>query len=170
MRSAAMTSQNQTPEARLAAIGLELPDPVKPPPGIRVAMPWVNVRGDRAFVSGHFALERDGTPAGPFGRVGAEVSLDDGTTLARKTGLAMIASLKRELGELSRIAGWGRALGMIASAPDFHRQPVVMNGFSELIVEVFGEDVGRHSRSAVGMAALPLNCAVEIEAEVLLRL
>lgn len=164
-----MNADDRTPEARLAALGLALPAPVKPPPGIRVAMPWVNIRGTRAFVSGHFALEPDGTPAGPFGRLGAEVSLEDGTALARKTGLAMIASLKRELGELSRIAGWGRALGMIASAPDFHRQPVVMNGFSELIVEVFGEEVGRHARSAVGMAALPLGCAVEIEAEVLLH-
>ena len=158
-----------SPEDRLHALGLVLPQPVKPPPGIRVAMPWVNLRGGRAFVSGHFALEEDGTPAGPFGRLGAEVTLEEGVALARLTGLAMIASLKRELGDLGRIGGWGRALGRIASAPDFHRQPVVMNGFSELIVEVFGAEAGRHARSAVGMAALPLNCAVEIEAEVLLR-
>lgn len=150
---------------RLAAAGLVLPEPLKMPPDVVLPFPWVHVRGSRILVSGHGPQEPDGRLAGPFGKVGAEVAPDAARELARKTALAMLASLQRELGDLDRIAGWVRVFGMVNSAPGFDRQPAVINGFSELILELFGPQVGRHARSAVGMAALPFGMAVEIEAE-----
>ena len=156
-------------EAKLAALGLVLPGPAKVPAGVVLPFPWVSVRGERVFVSGHGPQEADGSLAGPFGQVGAEVSLDDAVVLARKTGLSMLASLKRELGDLDRVAGWARVFGMVNTAPGFNKQPLVINGFSELIQKVFGPEIGRHARSAVGMAGLPFDIAVEIEAEVLLK-
>ena len=156
-------------EARLAELGIELPAELKTPPGVVLPFPWVNVRGDRAFVSGHGPQETDGSLAGPFGQVGAEVSVEEANLLARKVGLSILASLKRELGDLDRIAGWGKILGMVNSAPGFGQQPAVINGFTDLIIEVFGPEVGSHARSAVGMAALPWAIAVEIEGEVLLK-
>jgi enamine deaminase RidA (YjgF/YER057c/UK114 family) len=156
-------------EARLAALGMVLPAPAKVPPGVTLLFPWVNVRGARAFVSGHGGLEPDGSLAGPFGKVGAEVDLAAARGLAGKTALAMLASLSEALGDLDRIEGWARVFGMVNSAPGFHRQPEVINGFSELILDVFGPEAGRHARSAVGVAELPFDIAVEIEAEVLLR-
>lgn len=155
-------------EERIAALGLVLPPDVAPPGGMALPFPWVNVRGDRVFVSGHGPQEPDGTIAGPLGRVGAEVTVAEGRELARKSALSILGSLKRELGDLDRIAGWCRALGMVNSAPGFDRQPLVVNGFSELILELFGAEIGRHARSAVGMAGLPFGFAVEIEAELLI--
>jgi enamine deaminase RidA (YjgF/YER057c/UK114 family) len=89
--------------------------------------------------------------------------------MAKLTALAILGSLQRELGSLDRIAAWVRAFGMVNSAPGFNRQPMVINGFSDLIVTVFGEERGTHARSAVGMAELPLGIPVEIEGEVELR-
>jgi enamine deaminase RidA (YjgF/YER057c/UK114 family) len=156
-------------ESRLAALGLVLPQPMKLPPGMVLPFPWVNVRGDRAFISGHGPQEADGAPAGPFGVVGDGVSLDEARAAARKVGLSMLGSLKRELGSLDRITGWCRVHGMVNCALRFTNTPAVMNGFTELILDVFGPDVGRHARTAVGVAGLPLNFPVEIEAEVMIR-
>lgn len=155
-------------EQRLRELGLELPPQVPLPDGVTLPFPWVNLRGGRAFVSGHGPQQPDGQLAGPFGQVGAEVDVDQARVLARLCGLSMLASLHRALGDLDRVTGWTRVLGMVNSAPGFDRQPLVINGFSELIVEVFGPEVGRHARSAVGMAGLPFSMAVEIEAEVLI--
>jgi enamine deaminase RidA (YjgF/YER057c/UK114 family) len=149
-------------------MGIELPPPVPLPEGLALPFPWVNLRSGRAFVSGHGPQEPDGPVAGPFGQVGAEVDVEQARALARLAGVGMLASLSRALGDLDRITGWARVLGMVNSAPGFDRQPLVINGFSEFILEVFGPDVGRHARSAVGMAGLPFNMAVEIEAEVLI--
>lgn len=154
-------------EARLSELGVELTAGTKAPPGTVLPFPWVNVRGGRALVSGHGPQNPDGTLCGPFGQVGADVTVGEAAVLARKVGIAILGSLKRELGDLDRITGWGKVLGMVNSAPGFGQQPAVINGFSELILDVFGPDVGRHARSAVGMAALPFSMAVEIEAEVL---
>ncbi len=128
----------------------------------------MNVRGDRAFISGHGPQNSDGSPAGPFGAVGDTVSVEEAKASARKVGLAMLGSLKRELGSLDRITGWCRVLGMVNCAPRFANPPAVISGFTELILEVFGPEVGRHSRSAIGVAGLPLNFPVEIGAEVLI--
>lgn len=156
-------------DARLEELGHVLPATLDVAGTVKLPFAMVNIRGDRAFISGHGPQNADGTLAEPRGKVGAEVDIPTGAMLARLTGLSMLASLKRELGDLDRITGWGRVFGMVNSAPGFNLQPAVINGFTELIHDVFGPDVGRHARSAVGMAELPWNIAVEIEAEVLIR-
>lgn len=153
-------------EQRLQALGIVLPAPAQTPKGVVLPFPWVRVVGSRAIISGHAPLNADGSFAQPLGKVGAEVTPEQGYTAARLTGLAILASLKRELGDLDRIANWVRVFGMVNSAPGFKGQPAVMNGFTELIVDVFGPEVGAHARSAVGMAELPFNIPVEIEGEV----
>jgi enamine deaminase RidA (YjgF/YER057c/UK114 family) len=156
-------------EARLAALGLTLPAPLKAPPGAVLPFRFVRVTGTRAFVAGHGPSDADGSLAGPLGKVGREVSVDQAYRSARLTGLAILGSLRREIGDLDRIVAWNRVFGMVNSAPGFNRQPAVINGFSDLILEVFGPEVGAHARSAVGMAELPFDIPVEIEAEVELR-
>jgi enamine deaminase RidA (YjgF/YER057c/UK114 family) len=153
-------------EARLEELGLVLPEPLKAPPGLHLPFSWVRVRGNRAYVSGHGAQNPDGSLAGPFGKVGAEVSLEQGYEAARLTALSVLGNLKHTLGDLNRLSAWLRVFGMVNSAPGFNQQPNVINGFSDLIIEVYGSEVGDHARSAVRMAELPLGLPVEIEAEV----
>jgi enamine deaminase RidA (YjgF/YER057c/UK114 family) len=156
-------------ESKLDALGLTLPAPIQLPPGVVLPFAWVRVHGDHAYVSGHVALNADGSLAEPLGKVGAEVTLEEGYHSARLTGLAILASLKRELGDLDRVSAWLRAFGMVNSGPAFDRYPLVINGFTDLIVELWGPERGNHSRSAVGLAGLPFGAAVEIEAEVAIR-
>ncbi len=151
---------------RIEALGHTLPEPLILPPGVVLPFAFVNVRGDRAHISGHGPQNSDGSIAGPFGAVGAEVTPEQAYESARKTGLSILASLHRELGDLDRITGWGRVLGMVKCANGFTATPGVINGFTNLILDVFGSEVGRHARSAVGMEVLPFNIPVEIEAEV----
>lgn len=151
---------------RLAASGLVLPPPVTPPPGVVLPFQFVRVIGRRALVSGHGPLNADGTIAEPLGKLGRELTVEQGYVAARLTALAMLGSLQRALGDLDRITAWTRVFGMVASAPGFDRQPAVINGFSDLVLELFGPDIGAHARSAVGMAELPFNIPVEIEGEV----
>ena len=158
-----------TPEDRLAELGLVLPAPLQLPPGVTLPFPWVRVVGTRAIISGHGPTNSDGSLAGPLGKVGADVSEEQAYEAARLTGMAILGSLKRELGSLERIASWTRIFGMVNSAPGFIRQPAVMNGFTDLIVSVFGQERGAHARSAVGLAELPFGIPVEIEGEVELR-
>lgn len=153
-------------EARLEHLGITLPEPLVLPPSVQLPFPWVHVHGQRVFVSGHGPQNPDGSLAPPFGKVGREVTQEEAKHSARLTGLAILGSLKRALGDLDRISGWLRVFGMVNSAPEFDQQPAVINGFTELILEVFGEERGRHARSAVGMAGLPMGIPVEIEAEV----
>jgi enamine deaminase RidA (YjgF/YER057c/UK114 family) len=153
-------------EAKLQALGLVLPEPLILPPGIVLPFPWVRVHGNRVYVSGHAAQNPDGSLAAPLGKVGLDVSLEQGQRAARLTALSILASLKRELGDLDRISAWLRVFGMVNSGPGFRLQPSVINGFSDLIVTLYGAQRGRHARSAVGMAELPFGIPVEIEAEV----
>ena len=153
-------------EARLHSLGLVLPPPTQPPVGVVLPFKFVRIVGRRALISGHGPQSPDGPFAQPLGKLGRELSLDQGYTAARLTALSILGSLHRELGDLDRIAAWSRVFGMVNSAPGFDKQPGVINGFSDLILDVFGPDVGAHSRSAVGMAELPFNIPVEIEAEV----
>ena len=153
-------------EARLQSLGLVLPAPLQLPPGVVLPFPWVLVRGNRAYVSGHAAQNADGTLAAPLGKVGLGISLDQAHSLARLTALSILGSLKRELGDLDRVSAWLRVFGMVNSAPGFNHQPLVINGFSNLILDLYGPERGSHARSAVGMAELPLGIPVEIEAEV----
>ena len=154
---------------RLAARGLVLPPPVKAPAGVALPFRFVHVVGDRALISGHAPQEADGSIARPRGKLGRELTVEQGYAAARLTALAILGSLERALCDLDRIAQWMRVFGMVNSAPGFHQQPAVINGFSDLILDLFGPEAGAHSRSAVGMAELPFDIPVEIEAEVLLR-
>lgn len=151
---------------RIIELGLELPPEMQAPPGVELPFAFVSLRGTRGLVSGHGPQSADGPLAPPFGQVGAEVSVEEGVEAARLTAISMLGSLQRELGSLDRITGWHRVFGMVNSAPGFGQQPTVINGFSDLILDVFGPEVGRHTRSAVGMAALPFGMPVEVEAEV----
>jgi enamine deaminase RidA (YjgF/YER057c/UK114 family) len=155
-----------TIESKLEALGLTLPAAVKPPPGVVLPFSWVRVMGGRAYVSGHVPLDPDGTIAKPLGKVGADLTLEEGYAAARLTALAMLGSLKRALGDLDRVTAWLRLFGMVNTAPDFDRFPLVINGFSDLIIELYGPERGDHTRSAVGLAGLPFGAPVEIEAEV----
>ena len=159
-------STDGTVEERLQSSGLLLPEPVRVPPGVKLPFSFVRVRGDRAYISGHGPLNADGSLAEPVGKVGADLSPEEGYQAARLTGLAILSSLKQALGELDRVAAWLRVFGMVNSAPGFNRQPQVINGFSDLILELYGPERGQHARSAVGMAELPFDFPVEIEAEV----
>ena len=158
-----------TIESRLQELGLVLPPPLVLPAGVTLPFPWVRVRGNRAFVSGHGPQNPDGTLAGPFGKVGLDLSVEQAQLAARRVALSVLGSLQRTLGELDRVACWLRILGMVNSAPGFDRQPAVINGFTELIVELWGPERGQHARSAVGMAGLPMDIPVEVEGEVEIR-
>ena len=146
-----------TPEARLEELGIALPAPVAP---VAAYLPCVRT-GDLVYVSGQVPLA-EGSPTAT-GRLGAGVSLDDGVTAARQCAVNVLAALKAELGELSRVRRVVKVTGFVASDPGFTDQPKVVNGASELFAEVFG-DAGRHARAAVGVAALPLGVPVEVEA------
>ncbi|MDX2039430.1 MAG: RidA family protein [Isosphaeraceae bacterium] len=144
-------------DARIEELGLTLPPAPKP-----VATYLTAVRhGNLLYVSGHGPLRPDGTMH--TGRLGDNLDIEGGQAAARQTGLAILATLRSHLGTLDKVVRLIKVLGMVNSAPDFGDQPKVINGFSDLMVEVFGES-GRAARSAVGMGALPGGIAVEIEA------
>jgi len=147
-----------TAEARLSELGLELP-PAPEPKG--VYRPLVVV-GNLAYTSGHLPVKPDGTII--TGRIGAELDQQAGYDAARQTGLAILATLRTELGSLDRVRRVVKLLGMVNCTPDFNQQPAVINGCSELLAEVFGPDAGVGARSAVGVGSLPLGVPVEIEA------
>ena len=144
-------------EAKLAEMKLELPPAPKP---AGVYKPVVIV-GNMAYVSGHGPVQMDGTLMS--GRVGVDVDQQGAYQAARQTGLAILASLKANLGSLDRVQRIVKTLGMVNAAPDFEQHPAVINGCSELFGEVFGQERGVGARSAVGMGSLPSNISVEIE-------
>lgn len=152
-------------EDRLAELGLRLPAPLAAPPGVRLPFELVHVHGDLAYVSGHGPF--DGDRLLITGRVGGEVSVDQGYEAARATGLSILASLKHELGDLDRVTGWVKALGFVKCAEGFDVTPAAINGFSDLILALWG-DAGRHARSAIGAGELPFGMPVEVEAVVAL--
>ena len=156
-------------QGRLAALKLVLPQPIKAPPGVSLPFQFVRVVGDRALISGHGPQNVDGSLAQPLGKLGKELTVEQGYTAARLTALSILGSLERTLGDLDRITNWVRVFGMVNSAPGFNRQPAVINGCSELLLDVFGSEVGAHARSAVGLFELPFDIPVEIEAEVEIR-
>jgi enamine deaminase RidA (YjgF/YER057c/UK114 family) len=147
-----------TPESRLAALSDKLPD-APTPKGIYQP---VLVVGTSVYVSGHGPLRPDGTMH--TGRVGAGLDIDAGRAAARATGLAILASLRANLGSLDRIRRVVKVLGMVNATPDFGDHPKVINGCSELFADIWGPELGVGVRSAVGMGSLPGGIAVEIEA------
>ena len=152
-------------EDRITELGWELPPALVPPPGVVLPFEFVQVVGTRVLISGHGPQAPDGSVAGPLGKVGADVTVDEAYIAARSTALSILGSLQRTLGDLDRIMGWTRLFGMVNSAPGFRQQPAVINGCSDLILDVFGPQVGAHTRSAVGLAELPFGIPVEIEGE-----
>ena len=145
-------------EAQLTQLAVTLP-PAPPKGGVDKP---VVITGNLAYLSGHGPY----LPEGDYitGKVGSELSLDDARQAARQTGLAMLATLRDQLGSLDRIKQVVKLLGMVNATPDFGQHPQVINGCSELFAQVFGDEAGIGARSAVGMGSLPGNIAVEIEA------
>ena len=152
-------------EGRLAEMGLTLPAPLVAPPGVRLPYESVRIHADVAYISGHGPF--DGDRQLFSGRVGAELSVEQAYVAARAAGLSMLASLKAELGELDRVKAWIKVLGFVKCAEGFNVTPAAINGFSDLILTLWG-DAGRHARSAIGAGELPLGMPVEVEATVML--
>jgi enamine deaminase RidA (YjgF/YER057c/UK114 family) len=146
----------QSPEAKLKELNIELFKPMAP-----VANYVRAVRtGNLIYLSGHGPTKADGTNI--QGKVGKDLTIEQGYEAARQTGIALLSTLKSEIGDLGKVKRIVKVLGMVNCTEDFKDQPKVINGFSDLMVAVFG-DKGKHARSAVGMYALPSNIAVEIE-------
>lgn len=151
-----MGTHAQTPEDNLVARGIILPEIPSP------IANYVNVvrTGNLLFLSGKGPLQQDGKYI--TGKPGTDLTIDQGYAAARLTGIIQIAVLKKELGTLSKVKRIVKVLGMVNSDSSFTQHPKVINGFSDLMVDIFGEK-GRHARSAVGMSSLPMNMAVEVE-------
>ncbi len=147
-----------SPEENFAALGLTLPPAPKPlgvyKPGLKVDHFY--------YVSGHGTVQTDGSLI--IGRIGVDLDIEEGKLAARQVGLAILATLKAQLGSLNRIKRVIKVLGMVNATDDFLRHPYVINGCSELFAQVWGEENGIGVRSAVGMGSLPDNIPVEIEA------
>ena len=150
-----------TVEARLAAAGLTLPELRQFPSANRRGCVRV---GDLMFVSGH-GPHHPGMDIVRQGKLGAELSVEQGYEVAKACGLSILATLRAELGDLDRIRRVVRLLGMVNCTPDFDRMPAVIDGASDLFFELFGPDYGCHARAAVGMASLPRQQPVEISGE-----
>ncbi|HEY1222701.1 MAG TPA: RidA family protein [Acidimicrobiales bacterium] len=144
-------------EERISELALALPDPPSPRANY---VPAVR-SGSLLFLSGHGPYRPDGSMT--TGKVGSDLSLEEGRDAARLVALNLLATLRRELGSLDRVARVVKVLGMVNCAPGFVESPAVINGCSDLLVDVFGSSVGSHARSAVGVFELPFNIAVEIE-------
>lgn len=140
---------------------LELPRPFAAPAGVEFRFELVRVSGTTAYVSGHGPIDGDEVLA--RGKVGSDLTVGEGYDAARLTALSILSSLKEELGDLDRVSRWVKALGLVNCAPGFSSMPAVVNGFSDLVIELW-EDAGRHARSAIGAAELPFDIPVEVEA------
>jgi enamine deaminase RidA (YjgF/YER057c/UK114 family) len=145
------------PETRIQELHLVLPKPPKPVAKYKTAV----LAGNMLYVSGHGPLKADGSTI--EGRLGADMTTEQGKEAARVVGLAILSTVRNTLGTLDKVKRLIKTLGMVNAAPDFKQHPHVINGFSELMAEVFGEDAGVGARSAVGMGSLPGNIPVEIE-------
>ena len=151
-------TQSTSPEQRLRELGIELPPPPRP---VGVYVPAVRT-GNILFTAGHTPRGPDGSPL--VGKVGADMTVEDAHAAARIAGLNLLSTVRNTLGSLDDVVQLVKVLGMVNCTPDFGQQPQVINGFSELLVEIFGEERGRGGRAAVGMASLPANQPVEVEA------
>ncbi len=152
-------------EQRLSKLQIQLPQPWVLPSSVNIPAPLIRIHRHRVLVSGHVPIDQYGHVTGPFGKVGEDVSLEEAQNAAHLTMLSILASLQRELGQLDRVVAWIRIFGLVNSAPAFADFPKVINPASQLVQDVFGPEVGSHSRIAVGVAGLPWHVPVEIEAE-----
>lgn len=147
-----------TPDENFAALGLNLPPAPKP---LGVYKPYL-IDGNHLFVSGHGTVQDDGSLI--IGRIGVDMTQEEGKLAARQVGLAILSTIKTNLGTLNKVKRVIKVLGMVNCTPDFEKHPFIINGCSELFAKVWGEDNGIGVRSAVGMGSLPDNIPVEIEA------
>lgn len=152
-------------ESKLAGMGLALPAEMKVPAGFRIKWKQVRIIGSRAVIAGHGPRQQDGTFAGKPGKVGADLTIEEGYAAARDTGLGILGDLKRELGDLDRGVSWVRVFGMVNSAPGFTGQAQVIDGFTDLMVSLYGEDAALCPQAVAGMAELAPNSPVIIEGE-----
>ena len=147
-----------SPEARIRELGIELPTAPRP---IATYVPAVVV-GNVLYAAGHTPRTPDGGPGFP-GKVGNDYSIEQGQAAAYQCGLNILATVRNALGSLDRVERLVRTFGMVNATPDFIDQPLVINGFSDFMVQIFGEDAGKGTRAAVGMSSLPGGMATEIE-------
>ena len=150
--------QEPAPEARLRALGLQLPPP---PTAVATYVPAVRV-GNLLFVAGHTPRQPDGSSGRP-GKVGQDYTVEEAAQQARLVGLDVLATMRNTLGSLDRVVRLVRTFGMVNATPDFTQQSRVINGFSDLMVQIFGETAGKGARASVGMSSLPLGVPVEVE-------
>jgi len=156
-------------EERIEELGLILPPPLTVPSELQLPFVWVRICGNRALISGHIPQNPDGSIVALRGKVGRDISVNEAYLAARFVALSMLSSIRRALGDLDRVVAWLRVYGMVNATSDFTQHPHVINGFSDLIVELYGSESGYHARSAVGLACLPFDVPVEIEAEIEFR-
>ena len=154
-----------SPQQRLTKLGLVLPKPMQT---ANLPFELIRIDGKHAYLAGHVPITTDGSLAKPLGKVGEGVSTEQGYEAARQVALGFLATIEQAVGSIDQVQGWLKLFGMVNVAPGFNNLPAVINGASDLLLEVFGEEVGAHARSAVGMAELPFSVPVEIEAELLL--
>jgi hypothetical protein len=157
-------------ENKLAGLGLMLPAEMRTPPGFRAAWRQVRIVGARVVIAGHGPRLPDGSFAGPGGKIGSDLTVEQGYAAARSTALAVLGDLRRELGDLDRIISWVRVFGMVNAAPGFVALPQVIDGFTDMMTDLFGEEAAICPRSVAGMAELALNSPVIIEGEVEIRM
>ncbi len=156
-----------TIQSKLDSLGLKIPEKLQVPHNTKTPPTWVRIRGDKAYISGHGPQNPDGSIAKPFGKVGFathEISVEQAYQSAKLTCLSILGSLKREIGTLDKVTAWLQVRVMVNTSPGFTQTTSVANGFSDLIILLYGYEKGMHARSAIGVQALPLNLPVIIDA------
>ena len=162
-----ISTSNDQIQSKLDSLGLKLPQPLKALPNVKTPSAWIRIWKDKAYISGHGPQNPDGSIAGPFGKVGTkDISVEQGYESAKLACLSILGTLKRELGSLEKVAAWLQVRVMVNTVEGFTKTADVANGFSDLILELYGRDVGMHARSAIGVQALPVNLPVIIDAVV----
>src|SRR5918911_4754735 len=135
---------------KLDTLGLKIPKQLQLAPNVKTPPTWIRIRGNKAYISGHGPQNPDGSIAGPFGKVGTnDVSIEQAYESAKLAGLSILGSIKRELGRLDKVVAWLQVRVMINTVEGFTKTTDVANGFSDLILELYGRDVGMHARSAI---------------------
>jgi enamine deaminase RidA (YjgF/YER057c/UK114 family) len=162
-----ISTSNDQIQSKLDSLGLKLPQPLKALPNVKTPSAWIRIWKDKAYISGHGPQNPDGSIAGPFGKVGTkDISVEQGYESAKLACLSILGTLKRELGSLDKVVAWLQVRVMVNTVEGFAKTTDVANGFSDLILELYGRDVGMHARSAIGVQALPVNLPVIIDAVV----
>lgn len=154
-------------ENQLKELGLELPHVQIHMQELKLPFRKAKIVGNMIYVSGHVGINTDGSISELKGRVGEDVTQEQAKEYAKMVALGMLSSIKNEIEDLDRIKNWVKVTGFVNSATNFYQHPFVINGFSEFINELFGTTIGEHTRSAIGVASLPFNCPVEIEAQLI---